>query len=75
MFYTQNFEHSNLLESKLAKQQVSRGRIFKKKLKIGLVPEKMILQFFEFFVKNLAFYDSGKRATLQIKNDENSLLN
>jgi len=60
----------------LAKFEVSKAKLYKKRMVIGLVPEKMIISFFEFYVKNMPFYDKTRKVmNMILENDETSLLN
>lgn len=54
-----NFNQS--LESYLQKNIVKYDRIFKRTLKIGFLPETMIIQFLEFFMKGLPFNDKNRK--------------
>ena len=71
-----NYELANLLESRLARSEISKARLYKKRMVIGLLPERMILAFFDFFLKNMPFYDRNRKVTkVYIEDDETSLLN
>jgi hypothetical protein len=55
---------------------VQKAKLYKKTLVIGHLPEKMILAFFDFFLKNMPFYDKNRKIEkVQIVDDHTSLLN
>jgi hypothetical protein len=55
--------------------EVSRARVYKRELRIGLLPDKMIVEFFEFFIKNMPFYDKNRKIhSIAISDDKTSML-
>ena len=68
-----------LLESFIRSQKVNKETIFKTELKIGMFPEKMIVQFMDgFYLRNkeFNFYDKKTRAVgFQLEPMDDSYLN
>jgi hypothetical protein len=66
---------NNLFESKLAKQEISKAKLFKRELRIGLLPEKMIIEFFAFYCKNMPFFDMARKVnSARMEDDLTSML-
>ena len=74
-----NYEMIQLLESFIRSQKVNKETIFKTELKIGMFPEKMIVQFMDgFYLRNkeFNFYDKKTRAVgFQLEPMDDSYLN
>ncbi len=73
---TINYQHNNYLDSLLTSQTVVRSSIFKKEIKIGMLSEKMITEYFSYYYfPQFEFYDtSNKVKSFRLNNDLNSYL-
>lgn len=71
-----DFGMKSLLETLMANKQIDTDLVFKKDIKIGMLPETMIAEYMDlFYLKSFAFYDkTNKVERTQMIKEESSYL-